>query len=204
MGTRDKRVDAYIAKSAAFAQPIMKQLREIIHEGCPEVTETLKWGMPAFEYKGIIAGFAAFKEHAAFNLWKAKLIIPDAERMEKNAMGIFGRIRSMKDLPPRKTLVSYLRKAKDLNDAGVKLERARPQRGQTIEAPAFMLAAIKKNKKALATWQEFTYSKRKDYIEWVTEAKSADTRERRLETTVEWLSEGKARHWKYQVKMAKA
>lgn len=198
MGSRDKRVDAYIAKSADFAQPILKHLREIVHEGCPEATETLKWSMPAFEHHGIVAGMAAFKQHCAFNLWKAKLIIPDAERMEKNAMGIFGRITSLKDLPPRKTLVGYVRKAKELNEAGVKIERAKPQKNQTITAPAFMMAAIKKNQKALATYEGFPYSKKKDYVEWVTEAKTEATRDKRLATTVEWLSEGKARHWKYE------
>src|SRR3954469_1040907 len=164
MGKRDKRIDAYIAKARPFAQPILKHLREIVHEGCPECTETLKWSMPAFEYKGIVAGMAAFKEHCAFNLWKAKLIVPDAERMEKNAMGIFGRITSIKDLPPRKTLVDYVRKAKEMNEAGVKIERTKPKKGQTITAPAFIMAAIKKNKKSLATWQGFPYSKKKDYV----------------------------------------
>jgi len=198
MPTKDKRVDAYIAKSADFAKLILTYLREVVHEGCPECTETMKWSMPAFEYKGIVAMLAAFKRHCAFHLWKASLVVPEKDRVEKDSMGVFGRITSVKDLPPRKTLVGYIRKAKQLNDAGVKIDRPKQKKNQTITPPAYMMSAIKKNKKSLATWQGFPYSKKKDYVDWVTEAKTDETRNRRLTTTVEWLSEGKARNWKYE------
>lgn len=198
MPKTDKRVDAYIAKAKPFAQPILTHLREVIHEGCPGVVETIKWGMPAFEHKGPLAGFAAFKEHCAMNFWKSALVLDKEDRKPRTAMGSFGRITSIKDLPPRKKLVEYVRRAAELNERGVKVERAKAKRGQTIEAPAFMINAIKKHKKALATWNEFPYSKRKDYIDWVTEAKAEETRARRLETTVEWLREGKGRNWKYE------
>jgi uncharacterized protein YdeI (YjbR/CyaY-like superfamily) len=198
MGKRDRRIDAYIGKSQGFAQPILEHLREIVHEGCPDVVETIKWSMPAFDYKGPLCGFAGFKEHCAFHFWKSSLILDAEDKKERTAMGSFGRITSIKDLPPKKKLVEYVRRAAELNDRGIKVARAKPKQGQTIEAPAFMMAAIKKNKKSLATWQGFPYGKKKDYVEWVTEAKGKETRARRLQTTVEWLAEGKGRNWKYE------
>ena len=200
----DKRVDAYIAKAKPFAQPILEHLREIVHEGCPEVVETIKWGMPAFEYKGPLTGFAGFKEHCAFHFWKSSLVLDKADKKPRTAMGSFGRITSIKDLPPRKKLINYVRRAATLNDRGIKVERAKPKRGQTIEAPALMMTAVRKNKQALATWEAFPYSKKKDYIDWVTEAKTDQTRDKRLATTVEWLSEGKGRNWKYESKQKAA
>jgi len=200
----DKRVDAYIAKAKPFAQPILEHLREIIHEGCPEVVETIKWGMPAFEHKGPLAGVAGFNQHCAFHFWKSSLILDKDDKKPRTAMGSFGRIRSVKDLPPRKKMVDYVRRAAALNDQGIKVERAKPKRGQTIDAPAFMMSAIKKNKRSLATWEQFPYTKKKDYIEWVTGAKTDETRDKRLATTVEWLSEGKGRNWKYEQKQKAA
>ena len=199
MGTRDKRVDAYIAKSAEFAQPILRELREIVHEGCPEVEEAIKWRFPAFMYKGILCGMAAFKQHCAFGFWKGSLIIPGEEN-NVNAMGQFGRVTSMKDLPPRRVLLAYVKKAKQLNDEGIKSPARSKPRGEKKElaVPAYFTAALKKNKKALAVFDGFPYSKRKDYVEWLTEAKTDETRKRRLQTSVEWLARGKSRNWKYE------
>src|SRR3954451_10699165 len=121
MATKDPRIDAYIAKSAAFAKPILKHLRKVVHAGCPDVVETLKWSMPHFDYKGIMCGMAAFKEHCAFGFWKAKLIFPPNGHTAKDAMGHFGSIRSIKDLPDAETLIGYVRKAAQLNDAGAKV-----------------------------------------------------------------------------------
>lgn len=200
MGTRDKRIDAYIAKSADFAQPILRHLREIVHEACPEVEETMKWSFPHFDYKGMFCSMASFKEHCAFGFWKGSLVIDAKENKSADAMGQLGRITSLHDLPPRQTLIGYVRKARELNDQGVKVpERSKPRAPKTeLKVPSYFTAALKKNKKALATFEGFPYSKRKDYVEWVTEAKTDQTRERRLQTSVEWLSEGKSRNWKYE------
>jgi hypothetical protein len=200
MPTKDKRIDAYIAKSAEFAQPILKHLRETVHEGCPGVVETIKWGMPHFDYKGIMCGMASFKEHCAFGFWKGSLVIDAKEMKGVDAMGQFGRITSLKDLPPKKILVSYVKKAAELNDAGIKNPaRIKPRtEKKELVVPDYFTAAVKKNKKALTTFEGFPYSKKKDYVEWVTEAKTDETRDRRLKTAVEWLSEGKARNWKYE------
>jgi uncharacterized protein YdeI (YjbR/CyaY-like superfamily) len=198
MGKKDKRVDAYIAKSAEFAQPILRELREVVHEGCPEVEETVKWSMPFFMYKGILCHFASFKEHCAFGFWKSSTVV--GENKSEGAMGQFGRLTSVKDLPARKTLIGYVKKAMARNDS---LEKSpappKPKSPKKdLVVPSFFMAAVKKNRKALTTFQGFPYSHKKDYVQWVTEAKTDETRDRRLATTVEWLAEGKSRNWKYE------
>jgi uncharacterized protein YdeI (YjbR/CyaY-like superfamily) len=199
MGTKDKRVDAYIAKSPEFAQPILRELREIVHQGCPQVDETIKWRFPNFEYKGLMAGMAAFKEHCSFGFWKHSLIVGKGSR-DEGSMGSFGRITSMKDLPPRKTLLGYVKKAAQLNDQGAKVPRKVLPRDvkRELKVPTYFTSALKKNKKALATFAAFPYGKKRDYVEWITEAKTDETRARRLETSVAWLAEGKSRNWKYE------
>jgi len=197
MGKKDKRVDAVIAKSNDFAKPIMEQLRAAVHEGCPECEETIKWGMPFFMYKeSILCMMASFKKHCAFGFWKASGI---AMGMQDEAMGSFGRITSVKDLPPKKTLVMMVKEAIHRKDTGVKPpSKPRSKEKKELKVPPYFMAAVKKNRKAFATFEAFPYSKRKDYVEWVTEAKGEDTRARRLQTTVEWLAEGKSRNWKYE------
>lgn len=184
MSARDERVDAYIAKSAEFARPILSHLREIVHEGCPEVEETMKWSFPHFQYKGMLCSMASFKEHCAFGFWKGSLIFDG--KQNKDAAGQFGRITSVKDLPSKDALLAYVRKARQLNDDGVKVAKPKPQNvRKELTVPDYFRAALKKNKKAFATFDTFPYSKKKDYVEWVAEAKSDDTRKRRLQTSVE-------------------
>jgi uncharacterized protein YdeI (YjbR/CyaY-like superfamily) len=198
MPTRDKRIDAYIAKAADYAKPILKQLREVVHEGCPEVEETIKWSMPAFEYKGPFVGMAAFKQHAVFGFWKHKLVV-GADRRAETAMGSFGCIKSMADLPPRKTLVALVKKAKKLNDEGVKVVRDKTTRNkQRAAMHPELKAALAKSKQAQATFAAFPPSAQYEYVEWVAEAKTDDTRERRVAQSVDWLAQGKRRHWKYR------
>lgn len=200
MGKKDPRVDAYIAQSAEFARPILVRLRKVVHAGCPEVQETIKWGFPHFDYKGIMAGMAAFKEHCTFGFWKGSLLVSgDDSGRQDEAMGQFGRLTKLSDLPADATLVRWVRKAADLNDRGVKLpQRSKPRaKNRTLEVPAFFLAAVRKNKRALATFEEFSYSNKKEYVEWVIEAKGEETRARRLATAIEWMADGKPRNWKY-------
>jgi uncharacterized protein YdeI (YjbR/CyaY-like superfamily) len=195
----DKRIDAYIAKAPEFAQPILQYIRETVHEAVPETEETLKWGSPSFEYKGILCGMSAFKAHCALVLWKSKHILPDGQK-SAGAMGAFGRLTSVKDLPSKKVLIGYFKKAKQLNEEGVGSPVAeRPKKAKKeLVVPPYFLAALKKDKKAKTTYDAFSYSKQKDYIEWLTEAKTEETRSKRLATSLEWLAEGKARHWKYE------
>ena len=198
MGRKDPRVDAYIKKSAAFARPILKHLRKIVHTGCPGAEETIKWQFPHFDYKGMMCSMASFKEHCAFGFWKAELIFGGDKSKENEAMGHFGRITSMADLPAEKTLVGYVGKAAALNDAGIKSSpRARPKVKKKLVVPPDLSAALQRNTKARRTFDGFSYSNKKDYVEWITEAKRAETRGQRLKTAVEWMAEGKVRNWKY-------
>jgi uncharacterized protein YdeI (YjbR/CyaY-like superfamily) len=198
MAKKDPRVDDYIEKSAEFARPILKHLRRVVHLGCPQVQETIKWSFPHFDYKAIMCGMAAFKHHCAFGFWKAELVFPGDKRAKKEAMGHFGRITSLADLPPEKTLIGYVRKAADLNDAGVKSPaRAKPNKKPPTEIPAYFTAALNKNPKARKTFENFSPSNQREYLEWVSEAKRDQTREQRLKTSISWLAEGKPRNWKY-------
>jgi uncharacterized protein YdeI (YjbR/CyaY-like superfamily) len=197
MPTIDPRIDAYIAKAAAFARPILKHLRKVVHAGCPEVEETIKWGMPHFEYKGPLCGMAAFKQHCSFGFWKGELVI-EGRAKGAEAMGQFGRLTALADLPSEKLLVGYIRKAADLNEAGIKRPSpAKAKVKKALEVPDYFQAALTKNRKAQQTFEGFSPSHRKEYVEWITEAKREETRAQRIKTAIEWLAQGKSRNWKY-------
>ena len=198
MPTIDKRIDAYIEKSADFAKPVMKHLRELIHDACPDVTETLKWSMPSFEYMGLLCGFAAFKQHCTFGFWKQSLMETDAFPKNKTAMGSFGRITSLKDLPSDKVMLGLIRQAMELNEKGIKVPKKQVPAKKELVVPDVLTKALSKNKAAKTTFENFPYSCKKEYVEWITEAKTEPTRDKRLASTIEWLSEGKRRHWKYE------
>lgn len=194
----DPRIDAYIAKSAEFARPILSHLRAVVHSACPEAEETLKWGAPSFTYRGkILCGMAAFKQHAAFGFWQGAQVTGDGAEAEEG-MGQFGRLTKLSDLPGKRELAGYIRQAMALIDSGTKrvpTKAAAPR--ATLEVPDDLASALKKNAQARATFDGFAPGYRRDYIEWITEAKREDTRQRRLEQAVEWLAEGKPRNWKY-------
>lgn len=199
MGTRDPRVDAYIGKSAPFARPILDHLREVVHEACPEVEETMKWSAPHFTYKGLLCGMMAFKAHCSFGFWKGELVVDEKER-KAEAMGQFGCITSVTDLPPRDVVVRYVKRAMELNEQGVKA----PSRGGAarkpkpeIPVPPELSRALARNRKAREAFEGLSPGKRREYLEWIAGAKRDDTRAKRLATTVEWLEEGKTLNWKY-------
>lgn len=202
--TGDPRVDDYIAASAEFARPILRRLRSLVHAGCPQVEETLKWGHPSFVYKGILCGMAAFKNHCVFGFWKEDLILERTRSLDATGEPVgrrLGRITSVSDLPDEKTLLLHVRQAAALNDQGVKSPRkAKVRNPRELEVPDYFMNAVRRNRKALATFEGFSYSNRKEYVEWVTTAKSEETRKRRLETSVAWMAEGKVRNWKYMRK----
>lgn len=205
MGTKDKRVDSYIAKSQDFAKPVLEHFRKLIHKTCPEVTETIKWGMPSFEYKGPFMGFAAFKKHAVLYFWKGAIMKDSKILMGKNAkgaMGNLGRIESIEDLPKDAVLVKWIKEAMKLNDAGIKISRSEKPKHERKEysMPAYFLKELNKNKKAKAVFEGFPPSHKREYLEWIIEAKTEATRNKRMETAIEWMTEGKSRNWKYQKK----
>jgi uncharacterized protein YdeI (YjbR/CyaY-like superfamily) len=203
--THDDRIDAYIAKSADFAKPILDRIRKLIHKACPDATETIKWSMPFFEYNGSpLCNMAAFKEHCAFGFWNAAMLT-DPEGIlhvkDKNAMGHLDRLTSVKDLPADKIMVAYLKEAAQLiKDGKKKPAPARNAPKPELPMPPALAAALKKNKKAQTSFDGFPPGHRREYIEWISEAKTDETRDKRIATTIEWLMEGKSRNWKYQKK----
>lgn len=214
MVVRDPRIDAYIARSAEFARPILEHVRALMHEVCPEVEETLKWGMPTFVYAdGILCTMAAFKQHASFGFWKHALVVGDdvaAESVaEKSAsskgtsskgMGSFGKLVSISDLPKKRQLSAYIKKAMRLNEQGVKMLAARKTTAPRPlpEVPADFSNALRVSPAARAAFEGFAPSHRREYLEWILEAKREQTRARRIAQAVEWLAEGKSRNWKYE------
>lgn len=202
MGKQDKRVDAYILKSADFAKPILNHLRKIVHEACPDVEETIKWGFPHFDYKGMMCSMAAFKEHCAFGFWKTALMKDAKDMIGKNeyAMGHLGRITTLKDLPPDKKITAWVKEAIKLNDEDIKVEKKKPVAKKEIEIPGAFQKELNKNKAAATTFKNFSPSHRYEYLEWITEAKTDETKNKRIAQTIEWLAEGKSRNWKYMRK----
>jgi uncharacterized protein YdeI (YjbR/CyaY-like superfamily) len=193
MGKKDPRVDAYIRKAQPFARPILNHLRRIAHGACPDVKETIKWQMPFFDYKGPLCFMAAFQQHCAFGFWRGKLLFGHEN---KGAMRHFGRITSIDDLPKEKKLIGYVRKAAELNETGV--TGSRTLRGkQKLNVPVDLRTALQKNARARKTFNDFSYSHKKEYVDWITGAKRDETRQRRLKTAIQWLGQGKPQNWKY-------
>jgi hypothetical protein len=202
MGMRHASVDAYIAKARPFARPVLKRLRTLVHCACPAVQETLKWGFPHFDYKGMFCSTAAFKEHATFGFWKGALLSKRGTplgRSTERAMGQFGRIRSIEDLPADRTMLLLIRRAAGLNDSGLKnpvrtpaARKARPR------VPADFRAALSKNTRAMTAYREFSPGHQREYIAWITGAKRTDTRKRRIAIAVTWIAAGRTQNWKYE------
>jgi uncharacterized protein YdeI (YjbR/CyaY-like superfamily) len=193
----DPRIDSYISRQADFARPILLHLRRAVHAACPEAEETVKWGMPTFMYKGqILATMAAFKAHATFGFRLGSEVVGETER-QRTAMGQFGRLTSVEDLPNAETLTELIRKAMELTEAGGKPARSKTAKPE-IEMPGDLQAALDFNPAASATYSGFPPSCRREYLEWIVEAKRPETRSKRVAQAVEWLAEGKRRNWKYE------
>ncbi len=200
MGNKDKRVDDYISKSAEFAIPILNHLRNLVHAACPNAQETIKWGMPFFDYKGPLCNLASFKQHCAFGFWKNALMKDAKEMIDKNeqAMGHLGKIMSLNDLPPDKKIIGWIKEAVKLNDDDVKLpDRKKISEKKEIEIPEAFQKALNKNKKASITFNNFSPSHKYEYLEWITGAKTEQTIDKRIAKTIEQLTEEKSLNWKY-------
>jgi uncharacterized protein YdeI (YjbR/CyaY-like superfamily) len=200
MGNKDKRIDAYISKSAEFATPILNHLRKLVHAACPNVQETIKWSFPHFDYKGMMCSMAAFKNHCAFGFWKSSIMKDAKELRGKNedAMGHLGKITSLKDLPPDKKITAWIKEAMKLNDDDVKLpERKKTDLKKDVEIPAALQKALNSNTSAATKFNGLSPSHKREYIEWINEAKTEATKAKRINTAIEWVSEGKSRNWKY-------
>lgn len=198
MGTRNPQVDAYIEKAQPFAQPIMVKLRDLFHKACPEIEEKIKWGVPSFERKGIVGGFAGFKQHVGWGMPKAKLLNDPTGALRTDVASILStKLTSVKDLPPDKVILDLIRQAVALNEQGVK-PTVKPK--APAKTPPDLAAALKASDRAAAAFRDFAPSHKREYIEWITEAKQPATRQRRIAQAVEWIAEGKPRNWKYMKK----
>jgi len=203
MAILDKRIDDYIDKSAEFARPILKHLRQLVHQANPDIKETIKWGFASFDFKGPLCSMASFKQHCVFGFWKSKLLNdPEGHLSERanqggEAMGNLGRITSLSDLPPDEVLIDFIKEASRLNEEGIKLPAPpKKDKGELI-IPDDLAEGLKMNSAAQSVFNKFSISNKREYVEWLNEAKSEDTRTRRLETALEWMAEGKVRNWKY-------
>ena len=194
---RDPRIDAYIERAAPFARPILVHVRALVHEACPQVEETIKWGMPTFMHAGgILCGMAAFRQHASFGFWKHALVVGEGE--PQAGMGSYGKLASVKDLPPKRTLLAHVRKAMKLNEGGVKAPARKSTPKPPPDVPEDLAVALEKNRAAKATFDAFPPSCRREYVEWINDARRQETRAKRLAQAVEWMAEGKRRNWKYE------
>lgn len=206
MKNTSPKVDEYINRAAPFAQLILTHLRNLVHQACPEVVETIKWGMPSFEYKGPYFGFAAFKQHCVGVFWKHKLIhdptgyLRERKNQGGEAMGNLGRMTTMEDLPPDDILLDFFEQARRLNDEGIKVVRKPPQKNRAIIVPDELKIALFNHPGAQGVFENFSPSHKLEYIEWIQEAKTEITRQKRIDQTIEWLQEGKPRNWKYMRK----
>lgn len=198
MVQRDPRVAKQIETSAPFARPILSKLRQAVHAGCPDVVETLKWSRPSFEHQGLLCGMAAFKAHCSFGFWKHSLLVERAGAKAAAELEALGRITDVSELPPQSSLVRYVRLAAKLNEDGVRAPKRKPKPKPPVAVPSDLERALGRNARAKTFFATLSPSGRREYVEWLTGAKQAETRQRRLQTAVEWMSEGKERHWKYQ------
>lgn len=201
MGARNPEVDAYIAEAPDFARPILERLREAFHAGCPDIEERIKWGVPSFEYRGMLGGMVAFKKNVGFGFWKARLIEDFVRTMGAAGKSsvMTAKVATVKELPPKKTLVAWVKEAKRLNDEGIaEPKRAAREAKPALRTPKELADALAKAPKAKAFFATLPPSAKRDYVEWIVEAKREDTRAKRVATAVEWLGQGKRRNWKYE------
>jgi uncharacterized protein YdeI (YjbR/CyaY-like superfamily) len=197
----DSRVDAYIAKSADFAKPILEHVRKLVHEAAPSITETIKWGFPFFDYKGPLANMASFKQHCSFGLWKAGQLNDPKGYLQKDepSAGSFGKLTSLADLPPDDVLIDFIKQALALNENNVKPPEKKPAAPKAaIDMPVDFADLLACNPKANAVYEQFSPSHKREYLEWIIDAKTDATRQKRMQVAIEQIVEGKSKNWKYQ------
>lgn len=193
--SKNPKIDEYINNASDFAQPILIKIRSLVHQAHPDIDENIKWGMPSFDYKGIVCHMAAFKQHCSFGFFKHKLIKGlDGD----GGMNSFGKLKSINDLPKDELIITYIKEAVLLNEQGVKLPKTPTKKKKELIIPDELTKALLKNPKAATVFDNFSYTHKKEYAEWIAEAKRETTKEKRIAQTIEWLIEGKHRNWKYE------
>ena len=197
MAKKDPRIDAYIAEAPPYARPILKRLRKVVHAACPGVVETMKWSTPSFEHHGLLCGIAAFKSYCSFGLWKDALVRARGGTAAAKVLDAAGRVSTVDELPDDAALSRWIRLAAELNEQGVKVERRKPAPKPPPTIPDDLKTALGKNRKAKEAFDGFSPSHKREYVEWITEAKQEATRVKRLAQAVCWMAEGKVRNWRY-------
>lgn len=199
----NKAFDEYIDKAADFAKPILVHLRSLVQTACPDIEEEMKWSFPNFQYKGqILCSMAAFKKHCTFGFWLGnEMEDPDGilNQIGKTAMGDLGQIKSLESLPADEVLIKYIKQAMEMIDKGVKKapNQEKKTTDKTLEIPDDLLDALSENPLAKATFEQFSHTNKKEYIDWLLDAKTSQTRQKRLAEAIAWMNEGKIRNWKY-------
>ncbi len=201
MRNKNNRIDEYIENAADFAKPVMHHLRELIHIACPDVIANIKWSTPSFEYKGLLCGFGAYKNYCMFGFWKSSLMADPNNLLKAHggeSMGNFGKITRLADLPDDAVIIAYIKEAMLLNDKRIQLP---PKPKNVIKKeliiPEILTKALRQNKTAQLAFEKFSPSHKREYAEWISEAKTEATQQKRITQTIEWLQEGKSRNWKY-------
>lgn len=202
-----RQIDAYIADAPEFAQPILTHLRSLVHKASPEIEEDIKWRQPFFLHRGSLLCFmAAFKQHCSFGFWGGEMgavMKQDGREGEdgaKGSRGAFGRITSVADLPSNKEMMGYIKQAIAFTETAVdtpksaKTRKPKPE----VEPPAEFVLAMKQREGAAEAFATLSPSCRREYVNWILEAKRAETKERRIQTAVQWITEGKSLNWKYE------
>jgi len=198
----EPEVDAYAEGVEAFAKPILAHLRGLIRATCPEVVETLKWGIPHFDYRGeMMCIFAAYRSHCAFSFWKSALMsdprlkasidLPASKRF-------MGKLRSLADLPVDAELTAWIREAMLLNEQGAKVApRKTSAAPKIVVAPPAFVERLAASPSVKAMFESKSASFQKEYNVWIAEAKTEATRDKRINEALAWIAEGKGRFWKY-------
>lgn len=203
MDKYSSQIDTYIEKSQDFAKPILTYIREIVHEFCPDAEETMKWSFPHFTYKGKnLCAMASFKQHCTFGFWlekEMKTMREITQDIEKTSMFSLGKITKVEDLPSKPQLKKAIKEAMELTDMGVTMKKAAPSKTE-VEIPSYFLSALQEQPKTFDVFEKASPSFRKEYINWITEAKTEATRNKRMEQALVWIAEGKGRNWKYERK----
>jgi uncharacterized protein YdeI (YjbR/CyaY-like superfamily) len=201
MAKLNPKVTEYIAKSADFAKPILNHLRELIHSTCSDAEEDIKWGTPHYGYKGDhLCMMAGFKNHCSFSLYKAEMMkdkaILDSVKAGKK-FGYMDKVKSLDELPAKKILIAYIKEAMVINESGIKKAKTKSETPKLIEVPDYFEKALKAKPKAKEIFESKSASFRKEYLVWITGAKTEETRQTRIEQSLEWIAEGKGRFWQY-------
>lgn len=200
MPQKDPRVDAYIADAADFAAPVLSRFRSLVHQSSPDITETIKWNSPFFEYnKGLLCGMVEFKAHCALLFWNGGDLSKWMKQAGQPAIDFkaLSKITGTADLPSDKVLLTALKAAMEFRSSSNPKAKQPRKPAKEIEIPADLKKALASDKQASTNFKKFPPSHRREYVEWITEAKRPETREKRIKTAIEWLSEGKQRNWKY-------